>query len=146
MGAGVRGFRTHPVGTVQDALGNYTVYPSHELINRQLASAHRCILAATGSRRPAAALTALVALLAIHPFSDGNGRVARIMFHGLLDVPCDAYMPLHEFAAVSRAGYLLALREASYFQHWPPIAAYIWQAMRLSWGRRTLCAAAVQAK
>ena len=141
-GAGTSTFRTQPVGTVRDALGDFTVYPSHDLIGRQLARAHQCIFANNGLGHVGTALTALVAILAIHPFSDGNGRVARITFHGLMGVPPDAYMPLHEFAAVSRAGYLLSLREASYFQQWAPIATYIWQSARLCWGRRTLCSAA----
>ena len=79
------------------------------------------------------ALTALVAIQAIHPFADGNGRVARVMFHGLLGIHPDAYLPLHEVAAVTKSAYLLSLREASYFQRWESIATFVWRAMRQTW-------------
>jgi hypothetical protein len=59
--------------------------------------------------RAAAAHTALVKL---HPYSDGNGRMARLLLHGLLLESCIPALPLEAILAWNRAAYLSYVERA----------------------------------
>jgi hypothetical protein len=61
-----------------------------------------------------AAAAAMIAITSLHPFLDGNGRVSRVVFNGLLASTgtSGSYLPLFEIGLVSNGGWLLALRRA----------------------------------
>ena len=63
----------------------------------------------------------------VHPFGDGNGRVARVVFNWMMLERARrfAYLPLSELAALSDGGFLLRLREAQYFGRWNGLVQFI---------------------
>lgn len=117
-GLGPTGFRTRPAGS----RGSGVVYDPPATIERSLAR----LLAATSSERQRlrrdaraslldhAILAAVfyVKFLRIHPFANGNGRTARILFAVLLRDWSAAALPLHATFANNQAP--LARRRSDY--------------------------------
>ncbi len=90
---------------------------------------------ASDRKTPALFDAALVLCLFVncHPFTDGNGRVARILFNHTLrrgGMPDDVYVPFYEIAARSRGGYVIALRHAEVRGDWHPIMSWVMEAIR----------------
>ncbi|WCE03478.1 Fic family protein [Pseudoxanthomonas sp. JBR18] len=121
------GFRTRSVTTLPDRIGSKIVYPDAGSIAASLEE-----VAATWSRinevsAGLAAAYCLVALMTVHPFLDGNGRLARVFFNWHLN---DArvnkvYLPIYETSAISDGGYILRVREAQYHNNWLPLLRYL---------------------
>lgn len=85
------------------------------------------------------ALAAMAILLNIHPFRDGNGRVARALFSVILGTrwSIDVYLPLHLFLERSAGGFELRLREAEILGRWQPLIEYFTTLLRATaHGRR----------
>lgn len=62
-------------------------------------------------------------ILSIHPFSDGNGRVARTILSCSMShtFSKNLFIPEANLSTISRAGFLLAKREAHILGNWIPI-------------------------
>lgn len=85
------------------------------------------------------ATLSLALVVNCHPFTDGNGRVGRILFNAILreaGMPSDVYIPFYEIALRSRGGYEIALRRAEIRGEWDPLFSYavsvIWLCRDLS--------------
>ena len=126
MGLTDTGFRSRPVYTQRDRAGVCTVYPGQELIYPQLERIYVHWKRYFHMSRGFAAVVAMVALLNVHVFNDGNGRVARLFFHWTLNEGRGSplYLPIYELSALSQCGYLIRLRQASYHSDWRPLFAY----------------------
>lgn len=120
-------FRTQVAYTLRDRAGVCTAYPGAEVIYPQLERifAHwkQHFHAVPGF----AAVVAMAALLNVHPFTDGNGRVARLFFHWAINEGRDSplYLPIYELSALSQYGYLIRLRQATYHLNWCPLFSYL---------------------
>jgi hypothetical protein len=122
------GLRTSEICSAKDRVGAYVRYPSPTFIAGRLREIHanwaEHIVDAPGF----AAVIAMTALMNIHPFVDGNGRLGRTFFHWSLGITVDVsrpYLPLYELSALSQCGYLLRLREAQYHRQWTPLFNYL---------------------
>jgi Fic family protein len=62
---------------------------------------------------------------AIHPFSDGNGRVGRLLLPMIM--AAEGYVPLYlaPYIAANRAGYYDGLKAAQQRLEWAPLVGYI---------------------
>lgn len=121
-------FRSSAVFTEKDKNGNYVAYPAPHEIRRQLRKIWKFWFTCLNRKLYAvAALVTLVGLSNIHPFADGNGRLSRVVFNWTMnaDRTEKVYLPIYETSALSEDGYLLRIKEASYFGQWSPIAKYI---------------------
>lgn len=87
------------------------------------------ILASNVTEAPIARATFVyVALLNAHPFGDGNGRLARVLFNFALrraGMCSSAYVPIFSAMRHSRGGYEIRVREAEIGGHWDPIVRYL---------------------
>jgi hypothetical protein len=76
-----------------------------------------------------------VALLNAHPFEDGNGRLARLLFNHALHqagMPVDRYLPIFSAMRHSRGGYEIRLRQAEMFGQWDPIVRWFCQVIAIT--------------
>lgn len=124
---GRTGFRKATVASVPDKEGVGVLYAAPEHIQARLKAIHGHWARHVSTHPGFAATVAMTALMNLHPFMDGNGRVARILFHWTLnryrlEPVC---LPLHELSALSRCGYLVRLRQAQYHGEWEPLLAYL---------------------
>lgn len=74
------------------------------------------------------ATVVLAALLNMHPFKDGNGRVARMMFNVVCwraGMPDTLYLPLKEMFLLSKGGFEIRLRQLEINNDWNGLLDYI---------------------
>lgn len=116
-------FRTTPVCLDADIDGTSVQFPDSRMINHYLAELFEAARKSKFSRM-ATAIFCLVCFLNIHPFRDGNGRCARLLFNAILtsdSVQDPAYFPLNEFIKRTKGGFEIRLRSAELFRDWRPI-------------------------
>ncbi|CAI1162663.1 Fic family protein [Serratia ficaria] len=70
------------------------------------------------------AVISSTALLAYHPFYDGNGRFCRLLINAMLKRCYDNYIPLHDIYHLSQGGYFIRLRQALIFSEWDEIILF----------------------
>ncbi|WP_248732142.1 Fic family protein [Pseudomonas sp. MWU13-2517] len=64
------------------------------------------------------ASVAAVGLMNCHPFLDGNGRLARVLFNALMGRTSQNYIPLYDFYNCSPGAHVLRIRQAELFGEW----------------------------
>lgn len=116
-----------------DKAGNRVFFPPVAAVPAQLEKVR--LLLADGAAGPPLfkAAVAYALLLNCHPFSDGNGRTARVLFNHVLrqgGMPKDVYLPLYEIGSQSRGGYEIALRTAELRGDWEPFLRYLLDAIQ----------------
>lgn len=70
------------------------------------------------------AATAHVLIASLHPFMDGNGRIARVIFNLVLAKSMRVYFPLNELFNVIPFGYLIRTRLLYSDENWLDIYCY----------------------
>lgn len=127
MIAGKGEFRSGNIATAADSRGASIHYPEPKAIDVGLRSIHEFWNDHLRSEPALAGVVAMAALLNLHPFEDGNGRVARVVFNWTLNAGRNerVYLPLYEIAALSRCGYLIRLRQAQYHANWGPLLDFV---------------------
>lgn len=126
------GWRRDEIRLAKDRNGNRVQFPPAAIIPGQLEKIW--FLLCDKNAGPAIFKAAIVHLLLVncHPFTDGNGRVARVLFNHVLrqgGMPKDVYFPLYEIANRSCGGHEIALRYAELRGEWEPLLAYLINAL-----------------
>lgn len=131
-------FRRSDISTVADQRGQQVTYPSPERILPSLMRLHDQWMSCAINAPGIAAVALLAGLTRLHPFMDGNGRVARIFFNATLNEGREEplYLPLYELAALSRCGFLLRLRQAQYHGEWQPLLTYLVHGAETLWSEK----------
>jgi hypothetical protein len=106
----------------------------HRQLQTQLSLLH-CILGARDQSAIMRATLAHVVFVGAHPFVDGNGRIARILFNAVLinaGLSPASYIPLKELYAVSRGSMSVHCRRALVQRDWTPVLCGMATAIRLT--------------
>jgi hypothetical protein len=122
-GGGDSTIRNHMVNNGEDLAHCRAVYPSFELIHAQMAQIHQFLARYLDAQPAFAAIVAYASISNLHPFVDGNGRVARMLYNSLIRsvFPQAFYFPIYEVSALSRMGMIIRLRQADYQASWLPL-------------------------
>ncbi|PXV56886.1 Fic/DOC family protein [Dyella jiangningensis] len=131
---GPSSMRNHPIYTAADRHGRFVEYPAASSIRDQLGLLLD-VLANPATDALFRATVAYVTIVNVHPFSDGNGRVARHLFNAVLrddGLKLGAYVPIKELIAISRSGLIIHTARAWKRWEWNWIFADMCAAIELS--------------
>lgn len=122
-GGGDSTIRNHMVNNGEDLAHCRAVYPRFELIHAQMTQIHHFLARYLDTQPAFAAIVAYASISNLHPFADGNGRVARMLYNSLIRsvFPQAFYFPIYEVSALSRMGMVIRLRQADYQASWLPL-------------------------
>jgi hypothetical protein len=124
---GVRGWRKATARTAPDSSGYCVEFPPWHTIDARLAALLGQICCIGETSIPLAAMAGLVGFTHCHPFEDGNGRTARVLFNTILHLPHrpdQFYVPVGHAARQSQGGYILSVREAELTRNWGPMLRF----------------------
>jgi hypothetical protein len=130
---GKSGWRAGFVKLSDDRAGNQIYFPPVSAVPGQLEHLRSFVVDGDATPPLFTAAIAAALLLNCHPFTDGNGRTARLLFNHLLHrggMPADVYLPLHEIGRRSQGGYEIALRIAKLRGDWEPFLRWLLAAIR----------------
>lgn len=130
---GAGGWRGGAIRLGGDRAGNRVYFPPVSAMNAQLEKL-RVVLADDADHPPLfRGIVAYALLLNAHPFSDGNGRTARVMLNYVLregGMHSNVYLPLYEIAYRSLGGHDIALRTVELRGDWEPLFGYFLGALQ----------------
>lgn len=126
--------RREPVFIAPDARGGFVEYPEHTLVEPQLSAVFNAL------GRPDLpvmyrACICYVMTIGAHPFVDGNGRLARMLFNVALmfgGLHATSYIPLKELYDFSRGVISIQTRRALLRSDWTGIARTLNGAVRFA--------------
>lgn len=132
LAGGDGGWRTGHVKLSDDLAGNQIYFPPVSMVPHQMERLRLFLADRRGDPPLFNAAVACALLLNCHPFTDGNGRTARVLFNHLLHrggMPTHVYVPLYELARRSHGGYEIALRIAELRGDWAPFLRWMIDAL-----------------
>lgn len=115
--------RSHNVRTSIDRHGSHGMYPPSNLIDQYIRDLEEFIDRYASINPLGAAILAYVALQAIHPLLDGNGRISRIYANYIIIkyTHNSLYLPIVEFKSIFPQASSIALRRAQRLGDWGQI-------------------------
>ena len=125
---GYSGWRNGEIRLADNDIGNQVFFPPPSAVPRQIETLRRFLLARDNGPAIFRASVAMALLLNCHPFTDGNGRTARVLFNLALregGMPATTYLPFYEIGLRSDGGYQLALRQAEIRGEWEAFLSYV---------------------
>ncbi|EMB4114657.1 Fic family protein [Serratia nevei] len=117
------GIRNTPMRTSSDQKGNYTRFIDAKYLPDGLRNIWDLIISAPFNSLFSTVIST-TALLAYHPFYDGNGRFCRLLINAMLKRCQEDYIPLHDIYHLSQGGYFIRLRQALIFSEWDEIILF----------------------
>lgn len=126
-------WRRGRIGLNADKIGARVQLPGPAHIPAQLARIRRLLVSKDGTPAIYVATTVLALVVNCHPFTDGNGRLARLLFNHVLrqaGMAADVYLPISEIGRRSRGGYEIALRVAEIQGDWRALIDFMLSALR----------------
>ena len=119
--------RQNDVATISDDYGQVVRYPSACYIDEGFEDLAEILENLGPHAHVAKAITLLVNFQALHPFADGNGRVARALFNMMLhnSQKSTCYLPIYEVSQLSGGFALLSLRRAQVSNIWGPFVEFL---------------------
>lgn len=127
------GFRTVPVRSKLDNYENCVIYPNHTLIKQSISDLYDFLSIYKKDNPLFSAMVSMISIFTTHPFTDGNGRVGRILFNSIIfsEFNTEYYLPLYELSELSEGGFRIRHRIAQYKNNWLPLSEFISNAYSL---------------
>jgi Fic/DOC family len=125
-------WRRDDIFMAPDGLGVSIRLPQARHIPKQMEQVRGFLVRDSHSPALWNATVVLALIVNCHPFTDGNGRVARVLFNYVLrrgGMPDDVYFPFYEIARRSCGGYEIALRCAELRGDWCPLMQFVLSAI-----------------
>lgn len=119
-------YRCGPVGTLPDSCGGGRIFPDAILIAPQLCLLYNFLHSSRSWDPVVRATVAHVAISSLHPFMDGNGRLARLVFNCVVyaDAVESTYIPLRQLFNAAQHGYEIRLRQIDQGADWRTIVLF----------------------
>ena len=126
--------RASGAATIAGGDGRYVRYPSPDTILARLDELHAVLQRSRGEPPVFSAALALVAITNCHPFKDGNGRVARIVFNLVLwgGDGKGPYIPLYDLGNRPWGSLTLFMRAAELHEEWEELFEFLVAAFEVS--------------
>ena len=121
------GFRDRPSTSVPDDAGYFVDFEDPQAFGNHLESISQNLEVLLLDSAAAAATYAMVAIVALHPAWDGNGRLSRTIFNLILaeQYGWRGYLPIYELGSHSDGGWILALRRVQHEGDWSHMFRYL---------------------
>lgn len=106
--------------------GGYVQFPPAEMLRTRISEVFNVLYARPGESALFRSLMVMVFVTNAHAYSDGNGRLSRLLFNLNLwheGVPWGFYFPWVIFFNRSRGGILLRVRQAEIHENWDDLVA-----------------------
>lgn len=122
----VGGYRTVWVGTGNDNKGGRVIFPPPSQIENQLFKLFEHLKLTIDVSPIFGAIVLYNGIANIHPFRDGNGRVARMAFNWVMrDISYRfRYIPIYEIGILTKGALLIHMRQAQYHGNWKPLIQF----------------------
>lgn len=126
--------RASGAATIVGGDGRYVRYPSPDRILARLGELHTVLQRSRAQPPVFSAALALVAITNCHPFKDGNGRVARIVFNLVLQGADGKgpYVPLYDLGNRPWGSLTLLMRAAELHEKWEELFDFLAAAFEVS--------------
>ncbi|WEK00205.1 MAG: Fic family protein [Candidatus Sphingomonas phytovorans] len=120
-------WRTTDIFIGGDAGGYRAKYPPHEQIQDSIERLSVALDDAILYSPSFGAALAFCGVVTAHPFRDGNGRVARVLFNHVLRTHFGSqfYLPIYELGAASAGGWLVAQRRVQLDGDWSALSEFL---------------------
>lgn len=126
-------FRRSAVQIKPDQSGFQILFPDHESVLEILGRLWLFINDNRDLPKLLIATILYVGIIHAHPFSDGNGRTARLLFNLCLrqHFVFDDSLPMEKIASIDPGAFLIKLRRSIYGGEWEPLLLFFQEAWRL---------------
>jgi prophage maintenance system killer protein len=119
--------RCTPIGTEPGYGGTILSYPPAGQVGPSLRRIAQEVASARGNSLVEIAAYVMLACTTVHPFTDGNGRAARILFNLALRgrFPALPYLAIKEITQFAQGDYLIAMNRVHFRQDWEPFFRWL---------------------
>ncbi|WP_230772368.1 Fic family protein [Sphingomonas sp. Leaf4] len=127
----VQFFRQVSAGIISDSLGRQIMFPAPADSLKMLTDLDAPLRSQLLSSYTLAAVLAMVGVIHAHPFADGNGRIARILFAAILrwGSQRSVFIPVLALQSLSYPSFLVRARRAQCQGDWAPIVNHMASAL-----------------
>lgn len=130
-----RDFRHCPVFLGGDSRSRRWAFPRADIVHTHIQELDEDVQRLIIQSPLLAAIALLANINCIHPFMDGNGRLSRVLFNGVLAhfgmLPPSAYIQIKVIYSLSKFGFELRLRELILRGDWLPLLTYFVAALNI---------------
>lgn len=130
---GSAGVRLSGVQTTPTDAGSRLIYTSPEKIRDEISKIKLNFMHINDSSSSCAAILTFSSLTCVHPFSDGNGRIARIVFNAIMQVYSGSkfYLPIGIFSSLDKVSLSIRLNRCLFTNDFEPLTLWLIQITKI---------------